>query len=136
MTEHSSTTNAPETTLQRLSDLSRRLLGLHKALLDRERARYEQIHGRVSSNELLQLLLHNDQFAWLRLISELIVQIDESLDADEPLSVADAESLLVQVRTQLTPSETGDIFQRNYFEAIQQDPDIVLTHREVRSLLS
>jgi hypothetical protein len=136
MTEHSSTTNAPETTLQRLSDLSRRLLGLHKALLDRERARYEQIYGRVSSNELLQLLLHNDQFAWLRLISELIVQIDESLDADEPLSVADAESLLVQVRTQLTPSETGDIFQRNYFEAIQQDPDIVLAHREVRSLLS
>lgn len=136
MSDQSTTTNAPETTLQRLRDLSRKLLGLHKALLDRERALYEQIHGRVSGSELLQLLLSDGQFAWLRMISELIVQIDEGLDAEDPLSVSDAESLLVQTRSLLTPAENGDDFQKKYFEAIQQEPEIVLAHKEVRALLS
>jgi len=127
---------APEALLQRLRGLSRGLLNLHKALLETERAAYEQVHGRVSGGELLQLVINHEQFTWLRSISELIVRIDEMLDADEPLAADEAESLLAQARTLLTPSETGSGFERRYFVALQREPAAVLAHREVRLTLS
>src|ERR1044072_91845 len=95
---------AEEPVLVRLRALRRALLHLHKALLDSERAAYEQAMGRVTSGELLQLVLNDEQFAWLRYISELIVRIDELLDTDEPVAAEDAESLIAQGRALLKPS--------------------------------
>jgi len=71
---------------QHLRDLRNKLLRLHACLLETERIAYEQVRGRVSSGELLQLVEH-EQFAWLHRISELVVQIDEMLQADEPVSL-------------------------------------------------
>jgi hypothetical protein len=135
MSENISAGPAPEATLQRLRNLSRGLLNLHKTLLDIERASYEQAHGRVTSGELLRLLLGHKQFAWLRPISELVAQIDERLDADEAVTVADADALLGQARRLLTPSPKGDEFERNYYAAMQEEPDVVLAHRAVTLLL-
>jgi len=70
-------------------DVRVRLLHLHQTLLDMERKSFETTHGRVNSGELLQLVLNHEQFAWLRIISALVVQIDEMLDADEPAGAAD-----------------------------------------------
>lgn len=126
---------APESALGRMRELRRVLLHLHKALLDTERAAYEQVYGRVSSGELLQLVISHEQFAWLHSISELIVRIDEMLDAEEPASASDVESLLTQARVLLRPSETGNDFERKYYAAIQREPDAVLAHREVTKLL-
>src|SRR6187399_2235235 len=67
-----------------LNDLRQGLLRLHKTLLDWERAGYERIHGRQSSNDLLNALLNDPQFAWLRPISQLIVRIDELLADKTP----------------------------------------------------
>ncbi|HEV2914794.1 MAG TPA: hypothetical protein VGX92_16065 [Pyrinomonadaceae bacterium] len=131
----SSDSIAPESTLQRLRELRRALLHLHKALLDRERDDYEQAFGRVSSGEMLQLVISHEQFAWLHSISELIVRIDELLDAQEPATVGDAESLLTQTRTLLRPSETGNDFERKYHAVIQRDPNAVLAHGEVTKIL-
>jgi hypothetical protein len=136
MVESNSGEIAPDNTLKSLSELRRVLLRLHKALLDAERAAYEQAHGRVSSGELLQLVINHEQFAWLHSISELIVKIDEMLDADEPVKTAEAQSLLAEARALLKPSETGDEFSRKYFAVFQSDPDTVLTHREVMRILS
>jgi Mg2+ and Co2+ transporter CorA len=122
---------APESMLLRLRELRRVLLHLHKTLLDMERAAYEQMHGSVSRGELLQLVINHEQFAWLHSISELIVRIDEMLDAEEPATADDAESLLAQARSLLRPSETGDDFARKYYAALQRDPDAVLAHGEV-----
>lgn len=127
---------APEAWRDRLRRLRLGLLHLHKILLDTERAAYEQAHGRVSSGELLQRVINHEQFAWLHAISELIVRIDETLDADEPTTAVDAEALLTQARTLLKPSETGNDFERKYFVALQHDPDVVLAHREVTLILS
>jgi hypothetical protein len=136
MIEPSSGDIAPEATINRLRELRRVLLHLHKALLDTERATYEQMHGRVSSGELLQLVINHEQFAWLHSISELIVRIDEMLDADEPVTSDDAGPLLAQVRALLKPSETGNDFERRYYAALQREPDAVLAHREVTLVLS
>lgn len=128
--------DAPEATLQRLRDLRRGLLRLHKTLLDTERAAYEQLEGRISSGELLQLVISHEQFAWLHAISELIVKIDETLDADEPATIGDAKSLFMQIQALLRPAETGSEFAQKYFAALQREPDAVLAHREVKRLLS
>ena len=132
MGEQVMTNLAAESTLQRLRDLSRSLLKLHKALLETERVVYERVHGRVTSGELLQLVLNHEQFVWLRPISELIVLIDELLDADEPVTAGDAEALLARARTLLRPLETGSEFERRYHAALQQEPAVVLAHGEVR----
>jgi hypothetical protein len=125
----------PEATRQRLANLRRALLRLHKALLDDERLAYERVYGQVTGGELLQLVINHEQFAWLHSISELIVSIDAMLDAEEPMTNADAESLLTQARTLLKPSEEGTDLERKYFAALQRDPDIVLAHREVTKIL-
>ncbi len=105
-------------------------------LLDTERIAYEQVRGRVSSGELLQLVIEHEQFAWLRRISELVVQIDEMLQADEPVSLDDAQNLVAEVRRLLTPSEVGTRFARRYYNALQREPGVVLAHAEVSELLA
>ena len=124
-----------DSTRQQLMSLRRALLHLHKALLDDERLAYERVYGQVSSGELLQLVINHEQFAWLHSISELIVSIDEMLDAEEPATSADVESLLTQTRALLKPSEVGTDFERKYYAALQRDPDIVLAHRDVTKIL-
>ena len=121
---------------KRLRDLRRVLLHLHKALLDAERVLYEQAHGRVSSGELLQLVISHEQFAWLHSISEIIVRIDEAMDADDPMTREDRDLLLAQVRALLKPSETGSEFQRRYYAALQREAAAVLAHREAMLTLS
>jgi Mg2+ and Co2+ transporter CorA len=126
---------APEPTLRRLRELRGGLLRLHKTLLDSQRAVYEQVMGRVTSGELLQLVINHEQFVWLRSISEFIVRIDEMLDADEPVTTNDAEAALSQARALLSPSEDGGEFGRKYYAALQRDPDAVLAHRAVTRIL-
>lgn len=124
-----------KTTRERLGNLRRALLRLHKSLLDDERLAYESIYGQVAGGELLQLVINHEQFAWLHSISELIVSIDEMLDTDEPATDAAALSLLTQARDLLKPSEGGTDFERKYYAALQRDPGIVLAHREVTKIL-
>ena len=68
-------------TRQRLTDLRNGLLKLHKVLLDSERDAYDHNISRItSSGQLLDLVLNDPFFAWLRELSQFIVLIDETLD--------------------------------------------------------
>ncbi|GAB4229779.1 MAG: hypothetical protein Kow00121_58670 [Elainellaceae cyanobacterium] len=120
---------------QNLTELRNRLLDLHRVLLNIERNAYEQVRGRVSKGELLQLVIHHEQFAWLHRISELVVQIDEQLQADEPLTDEDVASLLTDARLLLTPAEEGKTFERKYYYALQREPDAVLAHAAIVKFL-
>lgn len=121
----------------RLGGVRRALLPLHKALLDYERVQYERVRGRVeSSGALLQLVLDDQWFAYLRSLSALMVQIDELLDAEDATTEA-AVALIAQARAMLKPSETGSELERRYYAAIQHDPDVIFAHRELmRSLVA
>ena len=122
---------------RRLTDLRNGLLQLHKALMESERSAYERDVERVtSSNHMLSLLLHDPWFAWLRELSELVVVIDETLDAREPATVEDASRLIHQSRRLLLPEETGTGFAGRYFEALQRDPDVVLAHAQMIKVLA
>jgi len=120
----------------RLRTLRQLLIALHKALLDDATAAYEMDRGRVgSAGNLLQLVIHDPWFAWLRQISELIVRIDEAASVDGAATEADARTLVDQVDSLLVPSEHGDAFACRYFEALQRQPGVVLAHAAVRRAL-
>jgi len=131
------TSSSEDLTRAHLNDLRHGLLRLHKALVDSERISYERFHGRVtSSGELLQLVIQHEWFAWLHPVSELVVQIDELLDADDPMTANDASSLIERARALLNPSESGAGFEKQYYDALQRDPDVVMTHAQVLQLLA
>ncbi|RCJ20356.1 hypothetical protein A6770_31570 [Nostoc minutum NIES-26] len=121
---------------QHLRDLRNKLLRLHQVLLETERIAYEQVRGRVSSGELLQLVINDRQFAWLHRISELVVKIDVMLAADEPVTLDDVQNLSADARMLITPSEVGNAFARKYYAALQGEPNVVLAHAEVSQLLA
>src|SRR6266852_2311233 len=101
---------------QRLTGLRNGLLSLHKTLLDSERASYERDVARIAStNELLRLVLYDPWFAWLHELSELVVLIDETLDAKEAPNGIDAERLIAQARELVAPNENGAGFRKRYF---------------------
>jgi hypothetical protein len=139
MTNRLTSSSSPASDLMqvRLYGLRLGLLRLHKTLLDFERITYERFHGRVeTSGELLQLVLNHGWFAWLRPVSELVVQIDNLLGADEPITVGDATALIDQTRLLLNPSETGSSFEKQYHNALQYSPDVVLAHANLSQILA
>src|SRR5262249_29913491 len=117
-----------------LRDLRLKLLNIHKTLLDMERANFEKVFGRVTSGELLQLVINHAQFAWLRTIPALVVQIDEFLDRDEPATQSNLQGLLNQARS-LFSSSGNEEFQTKYQAALQREPSAVVTHSQIMNLL-
>lgn len=121
---------------RRLRAVRRALLNLHKAILEVERVGYERIHGRVaSSHALLQLVMRHPWFGWFRPVSELVVQIDEMIDSEEPITEADSEALLREIRSLLNPSIEGEEFGIKYHDILQQDPGVILAHADISRLL-
>ncbi len=120
--------------VHRLVDLRLGFLRLHKALLEMERKSFERTHGRVNSGELLQLLINHEQFAWLRMVSALVVQIAEMLDADEPVTNADVINLITGARQLLTGSDNKE-FSDKYHAVLQHEPEVVMAHSALIKLL-
>jgi len=124
----------PEAALQHLQELRGKLLHLHKTLLDMERADFERNSGPLNSGELLQLVINHPQFAWLRMISALVVEIDEMLSAEEPATASDVRNVIARARS-LFMSPADEIFKEKYQAALQREPKVVMAHAEVAKLL-
>lgn len=134
----SSFSSEPDGIRPRLTDLRNELLRLHKTLLDSESASYDRDIARIRSRgQLLELVLHDPWFAWLHELSELVVLIDEALDAKDPAVMpADAERFLAQARELVAPAENGSEFRRHYLEALQRDPNVVMAHSQAMKVLA
>src|SRR6266540_1844528 len=116
---------------QRLQELHSALLNLHKALVDSEKVVYEKNVGPIQSpNHFFQLLANDSYFAWLRPISQVIVAIDETLDAKEPLTNASVDSLMRQSVFLLVPAESTGHFAERYVAALQRDPRVILAQAQ------
>jgi hypothetical protein len=117
---------------QPLQELRDALLDLHKTLIDSERAVYETRVGPINSpHHFLQLLSGDPWFAWLRPVSQLIVAMDEALDAKEPLTSDGVDVLMNESVFLLVPAERGGEFGDRYVAALQRDPHVVLAHAQV-----
>jgi hypothetical protein len=112
------------------------LLRIHKTLLNMERRDYEKEHGAVNTGELFRLVIDDAQFAWLHNISEFVVRIDETLAGKEPVTADYTRESFVLARKMFTPTESGDAFQKKYFDAIQRDPAVVMDHAEMARLFN
>ena len=121
---------------QKLVALRQALLRLHKTLIDMERRDYEKAHGVVTTGELFRLVVDDPQFAWLHNISEFVVRIDEALSGDEGVTEQGAHVSISLARKLFAPTETGDGFQKQYFDAIQRDPAVVMEHAELVRLFN
>src|SRR2546425_2254155 len=98
---------------KRLEEVRHALLALHKALVDSERISYESTIGAIRSpNQFLQLLITDPWFAWLQPLSQLIVSMDEALDAKEPLTATAVDAAVKEAGVLLSPSESGEGFSR------------------------
>lgn len=116
-----------------LEALRQDLLQLHRGLLHAERIRYERIKGRIDNNAaFLQVVINDPWFDWLRPMAQLVLLIDERLaDKKEPLGSAEADSLLARGRALLRADAEGDAFQRLYFQAMQESPELAVLARQV-----
>ena len=121
---------------EQLIALRSALLRLHKSLLEMERRAYEREHGQVNAGELFRLVVDNSQFAWLHNLSEFVVRIDETLTGESPVAPSDATIAFDLARKMFTPSDSGDVFQKKYYDAIQNDPEIVMDHAELAKLFN
>ncbi len=120
-------------TPEQLRALRDRLLTLHKTLLDAERAAYEQTHGPVrSSGEMLQLVIGNEHFAWLRAFSGLIVRIDEWIASDDR-QPGEPDTFWQEARRLTSLADSPE--QARYRSAVHASAPAAMAHAAVRDLL-
>src|SRR5258706_381388 len=110
------------------------LLRLHKALLDAQRVRYERENGRVESRgELLDLVLRDESFEWLHVLSALIARLDE-LAGDKDAG-AELRGVIDRLRS-LVRFEGNSGFTDPYREIIEAVPDALVAHVQLSRLLA
>lgn len=119
-----------------LIELRLALLRVHKSLLEMERREYQKAHGFVNSGQLFRLVVDNPQFAWLHNISEFVVRIDETLSAEEPVTTDYTTGAISLARKMFVPTQSGDAFQKKYYDAIQRDPAVVIDHAELARIFA
>jgi hypothetical protein len=113
------------------------LLKLHKTLLEHEKANYEAANGQIASTGIyLRLVLDDPHFAWLRILSGLIVEIDEAFDADEPVTDEIVYIFGDQIREMLMKGDAENEFARKYTLALENSHSAVMRHSGIADQLA
>src|SRR3989442_487688 len=129
-------TNNDSPAREKLVSLRSALLRLHKTLLNMERRGNESQIRDLNNGELFCPVVGHAQFAWLHNISEFVVRIDESPAAKEPITPEYPTVAFSLAKKMFVPTESGDGFQKKYFDAIQRDPAVVIEHAELARLFN
>ena len=120
----------------RLRALRTAVLSLHKAILDAERARYEQSRGKFSSpHHVLRVVMDDPFFAWFRPLATFVVQADERLSEDRPIDRAEVDAFAAQLRALVQSDESAGDLHHQYRRTLQEVPDVVVLHGRVMALL-
>jgi hypothetical protein len=106
----------------------------HKVLVGAVAQDYEREHGPASAAGLLQLVAHDDFFAWLHPVSELVVALDDLLDSSEPVSMSDAAAVRVGIEAII--DRGPETFRDRYVALLQWNPDVAMTHAQVRRVIA
>ena len=119
--------------MERLLAIRPALLELHRELLAAERVDMERFQGRLTGAEFLQIATDSLRLAWLAPLLELIVEIDEALEAAsadpaEAPAPADVQALIDRVRALVAPPDAGSPFGRRYTIMLQLSPAVVMAH--------
>ena len=125
---------------ERLEALAAALRALHRTLADHARRQLERSGGTViSPGEWLKHLTTDPQLAWLRSLSELMVDLDVFLDADPEPANDDAAAVRAEVERLLAPAPAagaGTDFAAHYWAYIHDEARVAVAHGEVRQAIA
>jgi len=121
---------------EKLKNARNILLKLHKSMLDLEREMYEGIHGPLNATDFLNILLEDEDFAWLRKFSMLIVEIDEMFALKQGIPDGMVDANLVKLQELVEMAEPDDYFRAKYQFAIQRDPDSAGFHSQLKAIFN
>lgn len=111
------------------------LLALHKTLVDSELARYGAAHGPVNGpHHALKLLSDDPWFGWLRPMLVLVVQMDERLADNRPLTDDELDAFRKETRA-LLQSAADTPVGREYQRSLQELPAAVVAHGKLLELM-
>jgi hypothetical protein len=120
----------------KLEALREALVELHKAILDAQKIAYERAHGRVDSRgELLQLVVRDPEFAWIRALSALIAELDEWADSDQESRDREIAAVLGALRTLIQPDGTNAEFTTRYWPLVEAAPEALVAHVRLWGLI-
>lgn len=124
---------ATPTPAEQLETLSRKVQRLHAQLLKAER----EFHPPMSGGQLLDRLVSDPAWAWLRPLSALIADVDHVLAQPAPPSDHDRAVVAAQLRGLL--SGEGDMlneqFLARYRPLLQSHPELASAHGEIKNIL-
>jgi hypothetical protein len=122
---------------QQLETLSRKLQQLHSLTLAAEK----QFHPVMGEWALLDKLMKDPAWAWLRPLSALIADIDHVLAQDQAPTQYDLAVVAGHTRDLLAGhgetnlGESNSAFAERYLPLLQQSTDLVAAHGELKLLL-
>lgn len=122
---------------QALLDLSTSIQKLHKALLEFQKQKVEERTGKaLNPYEMLGAALNDSEFAWLKPVSQMIVEIDLASETTEDKST---HALEAANSPDFDPEKVKEFwenppkdFHKHLIEAIQKNPDVSFLFSEVR----
>jgi hypothetical protein len=121
---------------QHVTEIAEALKQLHRSLIDAVSAEYERsqrpIGGRVA---LFQLVVEDPFFAWLRPMSQLMVDVDELLDGGREPSPEEAHVAANAIARLISPPKGTDTEFWNRYSPLLQDPRVVVAHARVKQAL-
>lgn len=121
---------SPQAALEQLSDKLQRLYSL---VLAAER----EFHPQLAGLSLLDKLVNDPEWAWLRPLSTLTAEIDHVLSQPEPPTEYDHAVVAARLRGLLAGE--GDLanetFLQRYRPLLPMNPELAHAHGELRALL-
>ena len=120
--------------------LASALRELHRVLRERARRDYEREHlVTLSPGEFLQLVTTHADFAWLRSLSELMIDIDLVADAavmDRDEIAAAIRGAVEHVLAPANPPAAAGTFTQRYWSYVHDDPHVAMAHAGVKQAIA
>jgi hypothetical protein len=122
---------------QQVTEIAEALRELHRGLIEAVRADYERSGTPVSGNvALFQLVVDDPFFAWLRPLSQVMVDVDELLDDGRTPSPEEAQAISNTIHRMISPSAGSEgAFWERYSPLLQADTRVVVAHARVKQAL-
>ncbi|WP_432240147.1 hypothetical protein [Herbaspirillum robiniae] len=116
-----------------LRQLASELRKLHKLLIDCQ----SRVFGAVGTPfDHLQLVTTHPDFAWLRILSEFMVEIDERLDEEAAPSDEELAAFKTTLEQLIGPAPASQpAFREKYLAALHDSPELTIQHGALRLAL-
>lgn len=113
---------------EKLGQISSAMMKIHKLLLEEEmEAREAAINKILPPTERLNVLLNDPEFAWLRVMSQLMAYVDEIFFQKEPVLEKQLKEVEEKVEA-LFALQNESEFTYRYKSKLSTIPDLMIQH--------